>query len=114
MPLSFFKIHEEPLRKGAKVVTRRAWTNTAFIKSQKRTLARKLFARVWCGGKGKLIGYALYHDITQQRLGDMTLADVKAEGYEGMSVDAFKRAHLKEATDDDVLWVVHFTFMPLC
>ena len=114
MPLSFFKVHEPSLRSGTKIETRRGWKSMSFIKSQQRALAKNLFVRAWCGAKGTHIGYLMYHDIRKQRLGDMTLADVKAEGWEGMSLVDFKKTHLPHSTKDDVLWVIHFTFMPLC
>ena len=69
---------------------------------------------MWSGEKGRLIGYALYHEITQQRMGDLTLADVKAEGWEGMSLVDFKNTHVEGVKQNAILWVVRFTFLPLC
>ena len=114
MPLSFFKVHEPSLRNGTKIETHRGWKDPAFIKSQQRALAQKMFVRVWCGAKGTQIGYLMYHGFRHQRLGDMTLADVKAEGWEGMSLVDLKNTHLPQATEEDVLWVIHFKFMTLC
>jgi hypothetical protein len=81
--------------------------------NQKRALDEHLFVRVWCGKKGNLIGYILYHSITPQRLGDMTLEDVKAEGGGDLSVAQFRHENFAGMTDDIWLWVVRFTFIPL-
>jgi hypothetical protein len=114
MPLSFFDTYSAPLIQGAKTETRRAWKNQGYIDSHHNTLATQKFVRVWAGGKGNLIGYAIYHSITRQKVGDMTLADVKAEGYGGMSLEDFKKDHLFAPKETDVLWVVRFTFLHLC
>ena len=80
---------------------------------QKQALDEHLFVRVWCGKKGTLIGYAIYHSFTPQKLGDMTSEDVKAEGGGDMSVEQFRIENFKGLSGETWLYVVRFTFIPL-
>ena len=43
----------------------------------------------------------------------MTLEDVKAEGGGDMSVKQFRSENFKGMSDDKMLYVVRFTFIPL-
>ena len=82
-----------------------------------RALDEHLFVRAWCGKKGTLVGYVLYHSFTPQKLGDMTLEDVRAEGGGDVSVEQFRLDNSASfgphIHNDTWLWVVRFTFIPL-
>ena len=125
-PISFFKKFSGSLHDHTKCETRRVWGGGAgdsekgtvsnvggHFLNQKRALEEHLLVRVWCGNKGKLIGYALYHSFTPQKVGDMTLEDVKAEGGGDMSVKKFRKENFAGMSDEKWLWVVRFTFFPL-
>jgi hypothetical protein len=136
-PISFFKKFSTSLHEHTKSETRRKWGGGAREHSQKgnlvgdghsrkwagnenghflnhkRALDEHLFVRVWCGKKGNLIGYIIYHSFTPQKLGDMTLDDVKAEGGGNMSVKQFRLENFENESDDTWFWVVRFTFIPL-
>lgn len=70
--LSFFAEFEVDLVAGAKVETRRNWKCDRKVENHKIALVDKLFVRVWCGGKGKQVGWARYTALFRQEIGKMT------------------------------------------
>ena len=119
-PISFLQRFSASLHDHTKIETRRVWGGRAggrehggHFLNQKRALDEHLFVRAWCGKKGCLIGYILYHSITPQRLGDMTLENVQAEGGGDMSVKQFRTENFGHMSDEMMLYVVRFTFIPL-
>lgn len=112
-PISFFQKFKQSLFKHTKNETRREWKNRPHFRDQKRSLDEHLFVRAWCGRQGTLVGYIIYHSFTQQKLGNMTRQDVVAEGGGDLTVEQFRHENFRGLTDDKLLWVVRFTFIPL-
>ena len=110
--LSFFQEFEDVLVCGEKVETRRVWSPT-FFNSHRRALDEKLFVRVWCGRKGRHIGYCMYHSIREQKIGDMTVLNLVDEGRGSMPLDKWMTKYMKGCSLDTIVFVVRFTYIPL-
>ena len=111
--LSFFAEFEVDLVAGAKVETRRNWKCDRKVENHKIALVDKLFVRVWCGGKGKQVGWARYTALFRQEIGRMTKQNLKDEGRGGMTQEGFKAEYFKGLDSKSEVWVVRFIFMPL-
>ena len=109
--LSFFLEFEDVLVGGEKVETRRGWS-LPYFNLHKKALDQNLFVRVWCGKKGRQIGYCVYRSIAQQQLGDMTQKNLVDEGRGDMSVDTFMTKYMSGCTSQTLVYVVRFTFIP--
>ena len=109
--LSFFLEFGDVLRDGVKIETRRQWAGSA-LASHTQGLDNKLFVRVWCGGKGKQIGYCVYHRLYEQRLGHMTAQNLIDEGRGKLTLGSFVSKYMGGCTFDSVVTVVRFTFIP--
>jgi len=111
--LSFFAEFEVDLVAGTKVETRRNWKCDRKVENHKIALVDKLFVRVWCGGKGKQVGWARYTALFRQEIGGMTKQNLKDEGRGGMTQEGFKAEYFKGLDSKSEVWVVRFIFMPL-
>jgi hypothetical protein len=57
-------------------------------------------------------GWVYLRAMYQQRLGDMTEADVLKEGFPGWTVKQFRELACFEGTNDDTMcWVIQFRFL---
>ena len=112
--LLFRKEYESLLFSFQKCQTRRVtksskpWFNQHYSSYKRRELVR-----VWCGGYGRLIGYVLYSSVSWQIAKDITEIDVACEGYPGHTARWFLDNHMAGVSDDDVVAVFSFIFIPL-
>lgn len=100
--LLFKPHHVQPILSDLKVETRRIWKKRrakpdSFHKAKTHMLSKKFFAMLYI------------KEVFQQRLGDMTEADAKAEG--GYTLESYREefARINGFWDDDlVVFVVRF------
>ena len=116
--LSFYLRYKEVLITHIKTQTRRVWKNK-YLKYHTRVLKEGKLVTVWCGGMGKIIGYARYRRIFKQRLHTITSYDVFCEGYPNMSVSDFLESKLSKGGEfyglnrKSFVTVISFTFFPI-
>ena len=113
------------LMSHVKTQTRRVWTE-AYARCHERAVTSGAFVKVWCGGLGKVLGYARYTDMYRQQLRDMSTHDVYCEGYPHTSVNDFlelkfagpgprgqPKGEFHGLSRDSWVYVICFSFFPL-
>ena len=63
---------------------------------------------------GRLAGHCKYTKVYQQKLSDMTRADVRAEGFADWTVARFIETKFPGLHINTEVWVFEFDFFPLC
>jgi hypothetical protein len=97
------------VRRGLKTATRRAWGDAR---------AKSFLTRVgwWFPGQTSRLGTSRFgwlqlEAMYQERLGDMTVRDLCAEGCAGKTLDEFlKLPCFKSCSKNTVVWVIRFRF----
>lgn len=102
----FQKEHVAPILEGTKTQTRRAWKKQRALPgkthlAKTKMLSKEYFARL------------LVNKVYQQRLGDISEEDAKAEGYPSRAdyLDAFARINKQPTGDsflDQTVYVIEF------
>jgi hypothetical protein len=99
--LMFLREFHGRLVGGIKRTTRRIFQSTSRYNLHKRRFDQQQLVRVWIGqGHDTTIGYILYTTFYQQRVGDITKAELVDEGCISMSVENFIMKYFTKQSPD--------------
>ena len=104
------------LLKGQKTVTRRMWADRTARCYKVRTWHDAWSALPWIAGAQRVGIIEATQDAYREALGDITLAEVVAEGFPQMSVEDFLAMYCRifKAQPETILWVARFRLVERC
>lgn len=106
-----FSLTEKELLAGLKTVTRRRWKTVTAAKFKANTIHQAYSNLPYVPG-ARLLGYVkATADAHQERLGEISAADLLAEGGMCQTVEEFLK--LFNGQPDEMIWVARFEFIPL-
>lgn len=106
-----FALTEQELLAGKKTVTRRRWKPVTAAKFKAGTTHQAWSNLPYVAGARKLGTIRATSDAYQERLGDISAADLLAEG--GMCATVEEFCQLFGGDPDEIIWVARFEFFPL-
>lgn len=106
-----FALTEKELLAGLKTVTRRRWKPLTAARFKAGTIHQAYSKLPYVNGARKLGTIRATADAYQERLGDISAADLMAEGGMCQTVEEFLA--LFPCDPHELIWVARFEFSPL-
>ncbi len=105
-----FALTEKELLAGLKTVTRRRWKPVTAARFKAGSIHQAYSNLPYVAGARKLGTIRATQDAYQERLGNISAADLLAEG--GMCATAEDFISLFGGDPDEIIWVARFEFIP--